>query len=319
LSHFGLFPAAMIGADLEPLLESARAVDWEASVEMGVAWGKAAQQGRDKLTLLTSPTLDAYPDWIEQLVAESLGKVGRGIVPVAREPRLGSYQEDRFFLTVSLSGEKAQDPASGHPSISREISHPDQLAGEMFGAEVATSVAGAVLGVHPFDQPDVELAKQRARQALAGESAGEDLFEVDSPTLPARLEDLLGGMVEGDYFAIHAYLPMEQEIVDRLDQVRSLVGNRGGWATTAGFGPRFLHSTGQLHKGGPNRGVFLQLVDRPHRDLAVPESGTSFGRIIAAQAAGDYLALRERGRRVLRVDLGPDREAGLGSLLESLP
>jgi transaldolase/glucose-6-phosphate isomerase len=188
----------------------------------------------------------------------------------------------------------------------------------MFAAEVATSVAGEVLGLHPFDQPDVELAKQRARQALDAEPVRVDLFDFFSPVLADRIDDALASMKSGDYFGIHAYLPFDDVIDALIARIRHRVGNRAGAATTVGYGPRFLHSTGQLHKGGPNNGVFLQLVDDPQEDLAVPEGSTTFGRIIAAQALGDYLALQERGRRVIRVDLGSDREKGLTDLLEAI-
>jgi transaldolase/glucose-6-phosphate isomerase len=188
------------------------------------------------------------------------------------------------------------------------------VAAEMMTAEIATAIAGMELRVHPFDQPDVELAKQRARQALSSDPARVDLLDFFSPILADRIDDLLSTFRPGDYFCIQAYLPSSSETDHQLAAIRSAVGSRAGFATTSGYGPGFLHSTGQLHKGGPNNGVFLQLVDLPGDDLEIPETGTTFGRLIAAQALGDYLALKEKGRRVLRVDLGPDRTNGLAVL-----
>jgi len=318
LTSFGLLPAALIGADLKGLLASADRVDWEAAVSMGVTWATEGLNGHDKLTILTSPGLRSFPMWLEQLVAESLGKDGTGIVPVAGEPPLDRYSDDRLFQEIRLVSEPVMAAPSGHPVLQREMSDPYGLGGEMLAAELATAVAGEILGVHPFDQPDVELAKQRARQALDAEPVRVDLFDFFSPVLADRIDDLLASMQPGDYFGIHAYLPSDPATDALLSRLRLRVGNRAGAATTAGYGPRFLHSTGQLHKGGPSNGVFLQLVDEPVDDLAVPEGSTSFGRIIAAQALGDYLALQERGRRVLRVDLGSDREKGLTALLTAL-
>ena len=185
-------------------------------------------------------------------------------------------------------------------------------------AEIATAVAGAVLSVHPFNQPDVEAAKQRAREALESEPTRVDLLEIFSPVLADQLDDRLAMMIDGGYLAIHAYFPRLEEEGALLAQLRHKIGNRAGLPTTLGYGPRFLHSTGQFHKGGPEGGVFLQLIDQPQSDVPVPETSTTFGRLIAAQALGDYLALVDRGRRVLRVDLGPRRKQGLAALLEAV-
>lgn len=318
LTPFGLFPAALIGADLTRLLESAVDLDWGEAVNLGVSWGTEALSGRDKLTFLTSPGLRSFPSWLEQLVAESLGKDGRGIVPVAGEPPLDRYETDRLFTEIRLAAEPVITAPRGHPVLRRNL--PDRLAlgAEMLTAEIATAVAGEILGVHPFDQPDVELAKQRARQALDSEPVRVDLLDFFSPVLADRMDDLLASIRSGDYFAVHAYLPSDDATDNQIARLRHRVGNRSGTATTAGYGPRFLHSTGQLHKGGPNTGVFLQIVDQTMNDLPVPDGATSFGRIIAAQALGDYLALKERGRRILRVDLGPNRASGLEALLAAV-
>lgn len=318
LAPFGLFPAALIGADLSRLLGGAARLSWEDAVEMGLRWGSEALDGHDKLTFITSPGLRSFPSWLEQLVAESLGKDGKGIVPVAGEPPLDRYESDRLFVEMRLATEPVVAAPTGHPVMRREMADPTALGAEMFAAEIATAVAGEVLGVHPFDQPDVELAKQRARQALDSEPVRVDLLDFFSPVLADRIDDLLASIGPGDYFAVHAYLPSDEATDAQISRLRHRVGNRSGTATTAGYGPRFLHSTGQLHKGGPNSGVFLQLVDQSTNDLPVPESATSFGHIIAAQALGDYLALKERGRRVLRVDLGPKRATGLEALLAAV-
>ncbi|HKX74420.1 MAG TPA: hypothetical protein VJR05_03435 [Acidimicrobiia bacterium] len=318
LTPFGLLPAALVGIDIAALLEEAERVDWEESVRLGLQWGQFAQDGINKLTIHTSPGLRAYPDWVEQLVAESLGKDGRGILPVVGEPPLDRYSLDRLFLEIRGLGQPVAASPAGHPVIRREVDQPEQLAKEMMAAEIATAVAGEVLSVHPFNQPDVEAAKRHARQALESEPARVDLTDTFSPVLADQLDDLLAMMIDGGYLAIHAYFPRVEEEAALLAQLRHKIGNRAGLPTTLGYGPRFLHSTGQFHKGGPGNGVFLQLVDEPERDLPVPETATTFGRLIAAQALGDYLALRDRGRRVLRVDLGGRRTQGLDALLEAV-
>ena len=316
LTPFGLLPAAMIGANLGALLEAAAGVSWDARVDIGIAWGEWAREGRDKLTIMTSPGLAALPGWLEQLVAESLGKDGKGIVPVAGEPVLDRYGDDRAFLIYPLEGEDVAVP--GHPARERPLVTKTDLAAEMLGAELATAIAGMVLGVHPFNQPDVELAKQRASQVLKGEAGRADLVDFFSPVLSDLLDEWMASIRPGDYVGIHAYLPQEPATEAALKELRHKIGNRAGTATTVGFGPRFLHSTGQLHKGGPNTGVFLQLVDSPMNDVPIPETDITFGRVIAAQALGDYLALKERGRRIIRVDLGPNRDRGLAAIVEAI-
>jgi transaldolase/glucose-6-phosphate isomerase len=318
LTPFGLLPAALIGVDVERLLEAGAEVDWGEAVEMGEEWADNARAGRDKLTCLTSPAIGAFPVWLEQLVAESLGKDGKGIVPVASEPGLERYGDDRLFVQYRVAGQPVAAVPAGQPSIRRDLANRYAIATEMMASEIATATAGIGLDVHPFDQPDVELAKERARQALGSEQARLDLVEIFSPTLADQIEALLMTMGAADYFAVQAFLPTESETDSILAAVRHRVGNRTGNATTSGYGPRFLHSTGQLHKGGPNTGVFMQLVDSPTADLAIPETDESFGRVIAAQALGDYQALRERGRRVLRIDLGPNRRRGLQTVLDSI-
>ncbi|HUP14763.1 MAG TPA: hypothetical protein VM848_01715 [Acidimicrobiia bacterium] len=318
LTPFGLLPAAMIGADLAALLDAAAGISWEDSVALGIAWGEWALEGRDKLTINTSPSLAAFPGWLEQLVAESLGKDDKGVVPVAGEPVFDRYGDDRAFLFYALGAELVEGPGPHHPGFERAVGDRNHLAAEMMTAEIATAVAGMVLGVHPFNQPDVELAKQRARQVLEGEPGRADLVDIFSPVLSDLLDDWMASIRPGDYVAIHAYLPMDPATATALTKLRYKIGNRAGNATTVGFGPRFLHSTGQLHKGGPNTGVFLQLVDTPMNDVPIPETDLTFGRVIASQALGDYLALKERGRRILRIDLGPNRARGLATVVDAI-
>jgi transaldolase/glucose-6-phosphate isomerase len=317
LTHFGLLPAALIGVDLQSMLDAAAeaAGDHDSPVDLGVMWGAAAVSGIDKLTFMTPPGLAALPVWMEQLVAESLGKDGKGIVPIAGEPTLQRYENDRLFVSLRLAGEVMATPPAGHPVIHVEVADRYGVAGEMLRAEVATATAGAVLGVHPFNQPDVEAAKALARRALLGEPARVEAIDYFHPALADRIDDLVSSLRQGDYFALQAYLPYEPESDAAMAELRRKVGDMTGAATTAGYGPRFLHSTGQLHKGGPNTGVFLQLVDRPRQDLDVPGTEASFGRIISAQALGDYAALKDAGRRVMSVDLGEDRMAGLEALM----
>ena len=318
LTPFGLLPAAMIGTDLSALLETAADVSWEESVALGLSWGEWARTGRDKLTFVTSPGLASLPGWLEQLVAESLGKDDKGVVPVAGEPHFDRYGDDRAFVVYGLHGELVELPNPDHPGVERPVADRNHLAAEMMTAEIATAVAGIVLGIHPFNQPDVELAKQRARQVLQGEPGRADLVDIFSPVLSDLLDDWMTSIRPGDYVGIQAYLPMNGATEAALTELRYKIGNRAGNATTVGFGPRFLHSTGQLHKGGPNTGAFLQLVDTPMTDVSIPETDLTFGRVIASQALGDYLALKERGRRIMRIDLGPSRQKGLAAVIDAI-
>lgn len=332
LTHFGLVPAALIGADVEGLLDeagrlasqAATAAQADPAVGLGLALAALVRRGIDKLTLLTSPGLASLPAWMEQLVAESLGKHGTGVIPVADEPLAPAhtYGRDRVFVSYVLAEEQGPDLGefirAGHPTIGFELPGPGSLGSEMLRAEMVTAVIGAELGVNPFDQPDVEAAKIAANRAMAG-----DLDLAAVPTVAASaaagpLRDLLGSVQVGGYVGIHAYLPPNSETGASLTEFRKAIAGVTGVATTLGWGPRFLHSTGQLHKGGPSSGVFIQLVDTPGSSVAVPETDHTFEAIIAAQAAGDHQALVDAGRRVLRVDLGVDREATLVALVESL-
>lgn len=325
LTPFGLVPAAVMGVDLTALLDRAAALAEESAgrraaddlaISMGLAWAAHAVNGHDKLTFRTSPGLASFPAWLEQLVAESLGKGGRGIVPVAGEPPLAAYAYDRVFVDYVLAGETLDPAPSDLPSVRFEVPDGLGLAAEMLRAEVATAAAGEVMGVHPFDQPDVERAKQLAKQAMVGNATEETVapVPVGGDTFRIRLKRFLDQVRAGDYVALQAYVAPDPDVEAAANRVRQIVGEQRECASTFGYGPRFLHSTGQLHKGGPNTGVFIQVVDRSARRVPVPETDFTFDRLIAAQADGDYVALREGDRRVLRVDVS---DGGMEALVEA--
>ena len=349
LSVFGLVPAALHGLDLPGLLTRAAAMadacrrpaTENPGLQLGASMGEAALAGRDKLTILTSPRLASMGDWIEQLVAESTGKAGRGIIPVVGEPlgEADSYGADRHFVAITLAGDDDSLPLAdvleglGHPVQRLELADPLDIGAEFVRWEVATAAAGIVLGIDPFDQPNVQEAKDATRALLdayrtvgglpqpvplvaePGMAAyGEPKALGDEPvTVAGAVSALVQTARPSDYFALLAYLPGDPTTVELLQRVRALIRDGLGLATTLGIGPRFLHSTGQLHKGGPDSGIFLQITGDPRRDLPIPGWPESFGTLIAAQAAGDLAALEKRGRRVLRLHLA-DPEAGLARL-----
>ena len=343
LTAFGLVPAALIGMDIRRLMDSAAAMaqacgpgapaSRNPGLRLGAALGEAALAGRDKATYVCSPALAGFGGWVEQLIAESTGKKGTGIVPVVGEP-LGGYQaygRDRIFVHLALAGDDpAGQPAAlealqaaGHPVIRVILDDLYGLGAELFRSEAAVAAAGAVLGINPFDQPDVQFAKDLARRAMSQEGADAAVDEAaasDAGELERRMGEWAGSIRPGDYVAIQAYLPADSAAAPVLEELRSAVRDRFGAAATVGYGPRFLHSTGQLHKGGAGNGVFLQIVDDPRSgpDPAVPEAGFTFGELIEAQAAGDFQALAARGRRVLRVRLDGRPEAGAAAVLEAL-
>lgn len=351
LSVFGLVSAAAAGLDVTGLAEHAaltgrgvlRAEAGEnPALRLAAALVEAALADatggppRDKVTFLASPALSPLPAWIEQLVAESLGKAGRGLVPVVDEPVLDpqEYGPDRLFVSLELDGDgegvgggSVGGPAealvsAGQPVIRLRLRDRTQVGACMLLWEVAVAAAGAALGVHPFDQPDVELAKRRAREAMAGGGSGGGGVDEVTTGEAQRLHDALGDWrcvaAPGRYAALQAFLPPDPGVARNLRDFRRILARRLGVATTAGYGPRFLHSTGQLHKGGPGSGMFLQIVDAPERSLPVPETDHGFGDLIRAQALGDYRALVERRRTVLRVVLEPDHRQGLARLREAL-
>jgi transaldolase/glucose-6-phosphate isomerase len=357
LSNFGLVPAAVMGVDVGRLLDRTevmvRACQAEPSpadnpgAQLGLILGLAARQGRDKLTLVTSPGVRALGAWLEQLVAESTGKQGMAIIPVDLE-RLGPpavYGKDRIFVSVALDGdpEPAQGQAlsalekAGHPVVRIGLADVGDLGQEFFRWEVATAVAGAVLGINPFDQPDVEASKIETRKLTdAAERSGalppeapfwvgegvklfadknnaDALSRVVGPerTLASWLRAHLDRLRPGDYAALLAYVEMSQANQEALQSARHAIRDVRRVATCLGFGPRFLHSTGQAYKGGPATGVILQVTCDDAADLPVPGHGYTFGLVKAAQARGDLQVLADRGRRLLRVHLSADVAAGL--------
>jgi transaldolase/glucose-6-phosphate isomerase len=341
LTHFGLLPAALIGTDIGILISRSRSMavtcaiaapeDDNPGLVLGAVLGELALAGRDKVTLVTSPSLSSFPLWLEQLIAESTGKNGKGIIPVVGEDlgEPGSYAEDRLFVYLATAGEtdnrtfvRLEELASaGHPVIQFILRDSEDIAIEIFRWEMAVAAAGAILGSNPFDQPDVELAKKLARDVIAGKArtGATGSVKADSGTdLEKALKKFLGKPGAGSYVAIQAFVPAGPETEKKLQSLRMTLRDRTKLAVTTGFGPRFLHSTGQLHKGGPDNGIFIQIVDSPARDLEVPDSDYTFGKLIAAQAAGDFQALEKKKRRIISVDLGKDTPGGLDRLEAAL-
>ena len=325
LSHFGLVPAALIGFDIRGLLNSATAMEVTCGPTLPVsinagAWfgsvlGSLALAGRDKLTILTSPTLASFGLWAEQLVAESLGKNGMGIVPIAGEPAeaLGEIHDDRLFVSLELAGDGSETKSladrlasDGHPVVRYRIDDVRDLGGEFYRWEFAVAVAGAVMGVHPFDQPNVQRAKDLTDEALTRfESQG----ETPMLTEERSVSGLVTAMRPGDYMAILAYLEQTQDLDAVLDNLRSAIASKYSIPTTLGYGPRYLHSTGQLHKGGANN-VGVLLLTAPHvQDIDIPGEDFSFGVLADAQASSDLEALRAAGRKVACVKFGDTASA----------
>jgi glucose-6-phosphate isomerase len=308
LSYFGLVPAALIGAPLHEALDRAKEMQTASEgtvpaarspgATLGAMMGESAGAGRDKLTLALPEEIASLGGWVEQLIAESTGKENVGIVPVVGEPlgRPDVYGRDRVFVAIGEHDELDELEQVGHPVARLPYDGREQIGGEFFRWEMATAIAGHLLGINPFDQPNVQEAKDATKAILASGS-------VEDPGLD-DLGVLLKQVNEDDYVAILAYLDRTSETEDAIERARLAIRDRYRVATTTGFGPRYLHSTGQLHKGGPNDGVFIQVVDagRP-ADVPIPGQSYTFGTLIDAQALGDLRSLRERGRRVARVTL----------------
>ncbi len=332
LSYFGLVPGALIGMDLAGLLEAALR-EAEASraprapgIVLGAALGELAIGGRDKVTLVLSEPIAALGSWVEQLLAESTGKQGRGLVPVTGEPLAAPevYGSDRVFVAISVAGAAPGTrldalEAAGHPVLRWTIASREDLGAEFFRWEVATAAAGAVLGVDPFDEPNVAEAKKATQSALARAQAegsvpwpepGAEREARDLEAVAARLLELAK---PGDFVAALAFFHRTPERRRRLEELAVALRDATRLAVTAGYGPRYLHSTGQLHKGGPD-GVFLLLTADERPDAEIPGSPYGFAVLHEAQAAGDCRTLTERGRRVLRAHLSRDVEAGLALL-----
>jgi glucose-6-phosphate isomerase len=352
LSYFGLVPAALIGMDVKTLLDRA--------LEMAQACGPAVQPHdnpgvwlgavlgelarpvpgfgpvRDKVTFLVSPGIDTFGYWVEQIIAESTGKEGKGILPVEGEPPgpPGIYGNDRLFVYLRL--ERGPERIEGpFDAVARQWAEADlpvvrvplrdayDLGCEFFRWEVATVVAGARLGIHPFDQPNVQESKDNTRRLLSVYTASGRLPEaesvpVGSDSLRQILGDVFANVRPGDYIAILAYIQRTSSTQTLLGDIRTLLQDRLHVATTVGYGPRFLHSTGQLHKGGPPNGVFIQLTADDVEDVPIPSEPYTFGVLKAAQALGDWQSLRSRGRRALWLHLGTDVVEGLERIAQAL-
>lgn len=339
LSYVGLVPAALIGVDLERVLATASAMAERCRSPAGAnpgAWlgtvlAELAHAGRDKLTFVLSPEVESFCDWVEQLVAESTGKEGEGILPVVREPvgAPDAYGEDRLFIHVQVAGDPTHGDdvralqAAGHPVVRITLRDPYDLGGQFFLWQFATAVASHRRRVNPFNQPDVEAAKAIARRAVAIYRATGRLPE-DTPTPLSgqALRAFLSQGRPGDYVALQAYLHPNAETDAALAALRARIRDLTRLATTVGYGPRFLHSTGQLHKGDRGNGLFIQFTSNPVRDVAIPteEGGRemTFGTLKTAQALGDRDALEQAGRRVIRLHLGSDPTTHLTALTHSL-
>ncbi len=356
LSNFGMIPGAIMGLDVAKFLKNTQemvkacganvAADKNPGVQLGAILGSAANEGLDKLTIISSPGIHDLGAWLEQLIAESTGKQGKGIIPVDRE-KLGKpevYGSDRVFayLRLETKPDKRQDAAvtalekDGLPVLRISVKNTYNLGQEFFRWEIATAVAGSIIGINPFNQPDVEASKIETRKLTSEyektgklppespflENEGIRLYADEkntaalknSKTLAEVLKFHLDRINANDYFGVLAYITMNQQNEDALQVIRHLVRDDKKAATVLGFGPRFLHSTGQAYKGGPNSGVFLQITCDDKIDLPVPGQKYTFSVVKAAQARGDFAVLSERGRRALRVHIGKNLKADLAKL-----
>lgn len=359
LSYFGLVPFAVMGGDVESLLRRAKAamdactntdLTNNAGAKMGAILGALARKGRDKVTFITPAPVDSLGLWIEQLIAESTGKHGKGIVPIAGEP-LGDtkvYGNDRVFVYIGLSGTNGTNyeahlqalEQAGHPVLHHVLNSPLDLGEEFFLWEFATPIAGALIGINPFDQPNVQESKDNTKRILKeyvdtgkisrlpeiASASGVSVLTDDNnrkelngvSTPEAAIAAHLARVQKGDYFAITQYIEETPEIESLIQQIRTGVRDKLCVATTTGYGPRFLHSTGQLHKGGPGSGVFLQIISGDKKDVPLPGEKFGFGVLKEAQALGDFESLSKRNRRAIRVNLGNDITGGLKKILAAV-
>ncbi|HXX73164.1 MAG TPA: hypothetical protein VEI80_05660, partial [Candidatus Acidoferrales bacterium] len=356
LSYFGLVPAALLGLDVGRLLDDAMSAvhACESTVStaenpgawLGVVLGELAKAGRDKVTLISSRQIASFCDWVEQLIAESTGKDGKGLLPVVGEPLGGPevYGNDRLFVYLRLEGDTEYDEgvsrleAAGQPVVRIQLHDLYELGRQFFIWEMAVAIAGYVIGINPFDQPNVESAKALARKNLEEyKSKGvlsvpqHDLFggdilvygKVQGNTIEESLTNFLNELTPGAYAALLAYVKQTEGTDTVLEVIRKKIRDRYKVATTVGYGPRYLHSTGQLHKGDAGRGLFLQITSQDARDLDVPDemggssSSVSFSVLKQAEAMGDQVALAQAGRRIIRFHL-TDVERDLGRLNEAL-
>ena len=334
-SLFGLVPAALIGVDIDCLLERVEAMSRACGPDvlvqenpgawLGAALGILAMDGRDKMTVVSTESLCGFSLWVEQLLAESTGKEGRGIVPIIGEPlcHTDTLSDDRMFIYVRLDGDDAAETdtyierveAAGIPTVRLNLADKHDIGTEFFRWEFATAVAGNILGIHPFDQPDVQGAKDRTDGLLADYET-----TLQEPVLNAvsSFAELMSYAKVGDYLAITVYANATSDLESAIARLRRRVMSKWGIATTFGYGPRYLHSTGQLHKGGTDSGLFLQLTQLGNTDVTIPGESFTFGVLAAAQAEGDLNALTAQGRMAARVDLGSDAVKALDELVDSL-
>jgi len=349
LSYFGILPAALAGLPIKQVLEGGEAMaqacgssvppEQNPGLRLGALLGACYRLGRDKITFLTPAELESFADWAEQLLAESTGKQGKGLIPVVGEP-LGEpevYGADRLFVHIHLPGDQqfggmiSQLMGAGHPVIDIELSEVNSIGQEMYRWELATAVAGALMGINPFDQPNVQDSKDKTRQMLAKYAQASQLPQSTADVIeePLRfygapgadsaaqaLRQLFGQAKPGDYLAIMAYLPRTAHIEQVLEAMRGKIRDALRVPATLGYGPRFLHSTGQLHKGGPNTGLFIQLVAEDGSAVPIPGKHYDFTTLKEAQALGDFSVLQQGDRRVLRIELGRDIDRGLAALAQ---
>ncbi len=338
LSYFGLVPAALLGLDVGKLLTRALAMRESCrhtsspkdnpGAALGGTMAALARDGRDKVTLLTSPALNSFGLWVEQLLAESTGKEGTGLVPVAGEPlaSAAAYGADRAFVALRLKGDRnaALDRSvtalqrAGHPVFHLTLTDRYDVGGEFFRWEFATAIAGHVLGIHPFDQPNVQESKDNTSRVLKEVETQGRLPSLPELTPKQALTQLLEQAAPNRYLAILAYTTPTPQVEAALRALRKAVMLRHHMATTAGYGPRYLHSTGQLHKGGPNTGLFLELVDSMKPDVPVPDKFYTFGTLAQAQAIGDLQSLHTHQRPAVRIALGPTPVRTIRSLVTLL-
>ncbi len=356
LSYFGIVPASLMGVDIRKLLDRAERVIHACSqvvpasenpgARLGAIIGECAKAGRDKLTIVADPKVESFGLWVEQLIAESTGKEGKGVVPVAGEPLAApsAYGDDRLFVSIAVgkldseveSKLKALE-AAGHPVVYRTLKDLYDLGEEFFLWEIATAVAGWRLGINPFDQPNVQESKDATKelleafkqngslqeQTVIAEGEGLTVYADDatraalaSNSVAEAIKAHLQRVKPGDYIALLDYFEESEDAEGIIQQIRTHLRDATRCATTTGYGPRFLHSTGQLHKGGPDSGVFIQVTAKDAKDVEIPGEPYTFSTLKQAQALGDFRSLSTRGRRAVRVEIGPDVTAGLRRLFE---
>ncbi len=351
LSYFGMVPAALAGLPIGQILEGGQAMaaacgpsvppEQNPGLRLGAVLGACYELGRDKITFLAPAELESFADWAEQLLAESTGKQGKGLIPVVREP-LGEpevYGDDRLFVHMHLVGDERFSPlirelaATGHPVVDIELAEVNSIGQEMYRWEMATALVGVLLGINPFDEPNVRESKDKTREMLNEYAQAGRLpqFRPDVVEEPLRfygapgadsatdaLRQLFGRAEAGDYVAIMAYLPRKPDTDRLLDRIRGEIRDTLKVPATLGHGPRFLHSTGQLHKGGPSTGLFLQLVAEDDTAVPIPGKEYDFATLKEAQALGDFAVLQQRGGGVLRIELGQDIEQGMAALAKAI-